>query len=37
MRPPFDPNFWMALKEGLTEAFFHDNNSLNPILWTIHV
>lgn len=37
MRPPFDPTFWTALREGFTEAFFHDNNALNPILWTIHL
>ena len=24
-------------REGFTEAFFHNNNALNPILWTIHL
>jgi peptidoglycan/LPS O-acetylase OafA/YrhL len=37
MRTPFDPTFWMALKDGFTEAFYHDEQSLNPILWTIHL
>jgi len=37
MISPFDPTFWKALKEGLIIAFHHDNNSLNPLLWTIHI
>jgi peptidoglycan/LPS O-acetylase OafA/YrhL len=36
MRPPFDPNFWLALKQGVFEVLFHTNNALNPILWMIH-
>jgi len=37
MKPPFDPTFGAAVANGLSEAFFHDNNAFNPLLWTIHI
>lgn len=37
MNPPFDPTFLAALQEGLIIAFYHNNNSFNPLLWTIHI
>ena len=38
MRPPFDPTFWKALQGRIYRGIsITTNNSLNPILWTIHL